>query len=105
MEGFLEQGEFTSLEFGRRELRQMASIYHVYHSAHEYKEIEADSAYEAMTRSEIAKPFKISRYAVRNLNVLRCGMLADSVGFEEAPAAPTVSVEVEEQPQPSASAE
>lgn len=81
MEGFLERGEFSSLEFGRRELRQMGSLYHVYHSAHEYKEVEADSAYEAMTRSEITKPFKISRYALRNMNVLRCGMLDDGADF------------------------
>jgi hypothetical protein len=93
MEGILNESEFVPLVLDRRELRQLGNLYHVYHSPSEFKEVEADSAYDAMTRSEITKPFKISRYALKNMSVLRCGMLDDGAAFAQlTPEAETQAV-------------
>lgn len=88
MESLLNEGDFAPLNFGRREFNQTVNMYRVYEAPNMFTEVEADSAYEAMTRSQITKPFKISRYALKNLQVLSCGMLSDgaSAAAVETPA-------------------
>ena len=78
MEGILSEHPFVPIDFGHRNLRDLGSVYHVYESPDKFTEIKADSAFEAMKRAQVTKPFKISRYALRHLNVLDCGMLDES---------------------------
>lgn len=77
MESLLDTKQFAPIEFFRRDLSAVASIYRVYTENHQFTEIEASSAYEAMVRSEIQKPFKIERYAARYMPVLPYEMLTE----------------------------
>jgi hypothetical protein len=79
MESVLEttgfHDNFGALQFHHRELKSLGSRYRVYSAPHQFTEVEAESAFEAMARSEIRKPFKISRYAIQHLSILSEDML------------------------------
>ncbi len=74
MEGILND-EFAPIEFDRRSLRKTGVVYRVYRDSREFAEIEAGSAHEALERSDIKKPYKISRYMLNHLPILDNGML------------------------------
>jgi hypothetical protein len=75
MEGVLNESDLDPLPLHHRRYSSTVSLYHVYRAPRDYVEVEADSAFEAISRSEIHKPFKISRYAIRHLSVLAREML------------------------------
>ena len=77
MESLLSNEQFAPIEFFRRDLSAVASIYRVYTEHQQFTEVEASSAYEAMVRSEIHKPLKIQRYAARYMPVLPHDMLIE----------------------------
>lgn len=92
MESVLNEPSFAPIEFCQRSFRHTGCIYHVYSSASEYKEVEAASAYEAMTSSGINKPLKIARFMASRLAVLDSTMLeaqmANSASVSETPTEP-----------------
>lgn len=87
MEGLLDRENFMPIEFYRRDLTATGSVYRVYTGASQFMEVEATSAYEALVRSEVQKPLKIARHAVRYMPVLPHDLLTEPASSDASSVA------------------
>lgn len=76
-EGEVTMAEFVPLELQHKKLSMTQSRYRVYRDAENYEEVEAESAYEALRKAEVEKPFKISRFNLKDLSLLSGEMIVD----------------------------
>lgn len=102
MEGLLASGaadtylpSFQPLEIHRKGLKTSGYYYHVYKDLDDFVEVEAPSAYEAMRQSNVEKPYKIVRRAVKEQSSVPREMLVDvaeSAPESVQPAAPAEEI-------------
>jgi len=84
------QSSFQPMLYTGSTITLPKSSYRVYSAVGEFKEVEAESAYEAMQKTEIRTPVKIERHSISRMAVLTQDIIdrgAKEATIETAPAA------------------